>query len=83
MSRFLGRDESAGEAASKRSSAADLDAEGDGQVDRQATHARRIAEQRVERFQVVPEGLSRLLEPGENATIALIERPARRSDLEP
>ena len=79
---FVGRDERAGQAVGERAAAADLDAEGDRQVDRQAVDARRVAEQSVERFEMVAERLPRLFEPGENAAIALVKRAVRRADLE-
>ena len=66
-----------------RAAAADFDAEGDREVDRQASDPGRVAEQRVERLEMVAERLPRLLEPGENAAIALIEDAVGRADLQP
>ena len=54
---FLGGDERAGEAVGERASAADLDSEGDRQVDRQARDPRRVAEQRVKRLEMIAERL--------------------------
>ena len=57
MRGFFGGDERAGQAVGERAAAADLDPEGDRQVDRQAGDPRRVAEQRVERVEVIAEGL--------------------------
>ena len=82
MCGFLRGDECAGEAAGERSAAPDFDAKSDRQVDRHVGDPRRGAEQSVERFQMVAESLPRIVEPGENSAIALVQGSARRADLE-
>ena len=77
---FVGGDERAGQTVRERPAAADLDAEGDGKVDRTSSrNPRRIAEQRVERFEMVAERLLGLLEPGEDSGVALIKQAVRRA----
>ena len=80
MRGFLGGDERARQPVGHRAAAADLDSEGDGQVDRQAGDPRRVAEQCVERFEMVAERLPRILEPGENAGVALVEHAIGEPD---
>ena len=80
---LFGRDQGAGQPVMERASTADFDAERDVEVDRQSGNARGIAEQRIERFEVVAERLARILEPGKNAAVALIEDAAGRSDFQP
>ena len=85
MRGFLGGDERARQAVGERAAAADLDAEADRQVDRQAADPGRIAEQRVERVDMVAERQLRLLEPGEDAAVALVEAcgPSTPTDRRP
>ena len=79
MRGFFGGDERAGEAVGERTAAADLDAESDRQVDRHAADPGRVAEQGVERLEMIAERLLRLLEPGEDAAVALVENAVAAS----
>ena len=74
---FLGGHQRAAEAVGERAAAADLDAEADRQVDRHAADPDRVAEQGVKRVEVVAERHPRVLEPGEDAAVALVEGRGR------
>ena len=80
MRGFVGGDQRARQAVGQRAAAADLDAEADRQVDRQPVDPRRVAEQGVERLDMVAEGQLRILEPGEDAAVALVERALGSAD---
>ena len=83
MRRFVRRDERAGETRRDGPAASNFDAKSDREVHRQTRDARGIPEQCVKRLEMIPDWLSRLLEPGENSTITLVENAVPRAHLKP
>src|SRR5436305_229904 len=62
--------------------AADFDAEGDGEVHRQAGNSGGVAEQRIERFEMVSDRLALVFKPAKDSGVALVQNPLRRTDLQ-
>jgi len=72
--------ERARETVGQRSAAADFNPERYGQIDGQARDPRRVAEQRIERVEMISERRTRFFEPGEDPSVALVERTVRSAD---
>src|SRR4051794_27718308 len=67
----------------ERPAAPDLHPECDGKIDRQSSYPCRVAEQGMQGLEVVAERLARILEPGEDAGVTLVQRALRRGDPQP
>jgi len=76
-------DQGACETVGNRSTAADLHPECDGQINRHVARPGGVAEQCVQRFEMVGERLRPILEPGENAGVPLVECASRCADRKP